>query len=84
MELEENLIAKEKWELLELVKSTTKADLFLVRQAYPKSLGDVIYQAEPFVGEEPFVVMLGINITESDVPSLNNWLTCMKRMAPLT
>lgn len=68
VELEENLVAKEKWELLELVKSTTKADLFFVRQAYPKGLGDAIYQAKSFVGDEPFVVMLGDNIMESDVP----------------
>lgn len=68
VELEENLASKEKWELLELVKSTTKADLFFVRQAYPKGLGDAIYQAKSFIGDEPFVVMLGDNIMESDVP----------------
>lgn len=68
VELEENLTEKEKWDLLELVKSTTKADLFFVRQAYPKGLGDAVYRAKSFVGEEPFVVMLGDNIMESEVP----------------
>lgn len=54
--------------MLELVKSTTKADLFFVRQAYPKGLGDAILQAKSFIGDEAFVVMLGDNILESDVP----------------
>ena len=39
-----------------------------MRQAYPKGLGDAIYQAKSFIGEEPIVVMLGDNIMESDVP----------------
>ncbi|MGO4927777.1 UTP--glucose-1-phosphate uridylyltransferase GalU [Fundicoccus sp. Sow4_F4] len=68
VELEQNLAEKGKWELLELVKSTTKADLFFVRQAYPKGLGDAISQAKSFIGDEAFVVMLGDNILESDVP----------------
>lgn len=68
VELEQNLEEKGKWELLELVKSTTKADLFFVRQAYPKGLGDAILQAKSFIGDEAFVVMLGDNILESDVP----------------
>src|SRR5699024_8744913 len=68
VELEQNLEEKGKWELLELVKSTTKADLFFVRQAYPKGLGDAILQAKSFIGDEAFVVMLGDNILESDEP----------------
>lgn len=68
VELEENLAEKGKWELLELVKSTTKADLFFVRQSYPRGLGDAIYHAKSFIGDEPFVVMLGDNIMESQVP----------------
>lgn len=68
VELEENLEEKGKWDLLELVKSTTKADLFFIRQTYPRGLGDAIYHAKSFIGDEPFVVMLGDNIMESEVP----------------
>lgn len=68
VELEENLEEKGKWDLLELVKSTTKADLFFIRQTYPRGLGDAIYHAKSFIGDEPFVVLLGDNIMESEVP----------------
>lgn len=69
-ELEDNLASKHKNELLEIVRSTTKANLFFVRQAYPAGLADAINHARAFVDNEPFVVMLGDNIiqTESDVP----------------
>lgn len=68
IELEENLKSKNKTELLELVHGTTKANLFYVRQSYPLGLGDAILQAKAFIGDEPFVVMLGDNIMEGEVP----------------
>ncbi|MGO4938284.1 UTP--glucose-1-phosphate uridylyltransferase [Fundicoccus sp. Sow4_H7] len=68
IELESNLSEKEKWDLLELVKDTTMPNLFFVRQSYPLGLGDAIYQAKAFVSDEPFVVMLGDNIIDSEVP----------------
>lgn len=67
-ELEENLTMKGKTDLLKIVKTTTKDNLFYVRQAYPKGLGDAILHAKAFVNNEPFVVMLGDNIMKSDVP----------------
>lgn len=69
IELEENLSKKGKLELLELVKSTTKTNLYFVRQSYPKGLGDAIFYAKAFVNNEPFVVMLGDNIMASQVPA---------------
>lgn len=66
-ELEENLISKDKQELLKLVKSTTKENLFFVRQSYPLGLGNAVLHAKAFVGDEPFAVLLGDNITESEV-----------------
>lgn len=67
-ELEENLRAKGKLELLKLVEETTGLNLFFVRQSYPKGLGDAVLQAKAFVGNEPFVVMLGDDLMEDDVP----------------
>ncbi|MEG0552707.1 MAG: UTP--glucose-1-phosphate uridylyltransferase GalU [Carnobacterium sp.] len=67
-ELEENLRAKDKLALLELVEETTGLNLFFVRQSYPKGLGDAVLQAKAFIGNEPFVVMLGDDLMEDEVP----------------
>lgn len=67
-ELEENLKAKGKHELLKLVEETTGLNLYFARQAYPLGLGHAVLQAKAFVGDEPFVVMLGDDITADEVP----------------
>lgn len=68
IELESNLEAKGKTELLELVQETTGIKLYFVRQSYPKGLGDAVLQAKAFIGGEPFVVMLGDDIVKAEVP----------------
>lgn len=68
IELEENLREKEKFELLKIVEETIGLNLFFVRQSYPKGLGDAVLHAKAFVGNEPFVVMLGDDIMEDEVP----------------
>ncbi|MDO4431828.1 MAG: UTP--glucose-1-phosphate uridylyltransferase GalU [Aerococcaceae bacterium] len=68
IELENNLESKGKTALLELVQSTPKAHLYFKRQSYPRGLGDAILQAKAFVAGEPFAVLLGDNIMESDTP----------------
>lgn len=68
IELEQNLREKEKFELLELVEETIGLNLFFVRQSYPKGLGDAVLHAKAFVGNEPFVVMLGDDIMTDEVP----------------
>lgn len=67
-ELEANLLEKNKTDLLDIVQTTTKENLFFVRQSYPLGLGDAILHAKAFVGDEPFAVLLGDNITHSDIP----------------
>ncbi|WP_036076567.1 UTP--glucose-1-phosphate uridylyltransferase GalU [Listeria cornellensis] len=67
-ELENNLRDKNKLELLHLVEETTNINLHFIRQSKPKGLGDAILQAKGFVGNEPFIVMLGDDIVESKVP----------------
>lgn len=59
VELEENLREKGKTELLKLVEETTDINLHFIRQSHPKGLGHAVLQAKAFVGDEPFVVMLG-------------------------
>lgn len=68
IELEEYLTLKAQEDLLAIVKETSNINLFFVRQSYPKGLGHAVLQAKAFVGNEPFVVMLGDDIMASPVP----------------
>jgi UTP--glucose-1-phosphate uridylyltransferase len=68
IELEQNLQAKHKTALLKLVEETTDINLHFIRQPYPRGLGDAVLQAKAFVGNEPFVVMLGDDVMEDTVP----------------
>ncbi|MCZ2491576.1 UTP--glucose-1-phosphate uridylyltransferase GalU [Dellaglioa algida] len=67
-ELEANLAAKGKTELLKIVEETTDINLFFIRQSHPRGLGDAVLMAKDFVGDEPFVVMLGDDIMQDKVP----------------
>ncbi|MFD1393839.1 UTP--glucose-1-phosphate uridylyltransferase GalU [Lacticaseibacillus jixianensis] len=69
-ELEQNLAAKGKTEMLKLVHSTTDigVNLFYVRQTHPNGLGDAVRLAKSFVNDEPFVVMLGDDLMMDKVP----------------
>lgn len=68
IELEEHLLKQGNTDLLAKVKQTTGINLFFVRQPYPKGLGDAVLQAKAFVGNEPFIVMLGDDIMQSETP----------------
>ncbi|OQO84840.1 UTP--glucose-1-phosphate uridylyltransferase [Enterococcus casseliflavus] len=67
-ELESKLSSKGKKELLALVEETTGINLHFIRQKRPLGLGHAVLQAKAFVGDEPFIVMLGDDIMEDDVP----------------
>ena len=45
-------------------------DIYFIRQKEPKGLGHAIYCAKSFVGDEPFAVLLGDDIVDSDKPCL--------------
>jgi len=68
LELEMNLKEKGKTDLLKLVEETTDVNLHFIRQSHPKGLGHAVLQARAFVGNEPFVVMLGDDLMEDQVP----------------
>lgn len=68
LELEMNLKEKGKTGLLKLVEETTDVNLHFIRQSHPKGLGHAVLQARAFVGNEPFVVMLGDDLMEDQVP----------------
>ncbi|HDJ5235047.1 TPA: UTP--glucose-1-phosphate uridylyltransferase GalU [Staphylococcus aureus] len=70
-ELEMVLKEKGKFELLEKVQySTELANIFYVRQKEQKGLGHAISSARQFIGNEPFAVLLGDDIVESEVPAV--------------
>lgn len=70
-ELEQNLIEKEKYELLEKVRySSGLANIHYIRQKEPKGLGHAVWCARNFIGEEPFAVLLGDDIVLNEKPCL--------------
>jgi UTP--glucose-1-phosphate uridylyltransferase len=71
IELELNLEKGGKQDLLDIVnQSTDMANIHYIRQKEPKGLGHAISCAKAFVGNEPFAVMLGDDIVDSEVPCL--------------
>ncbi|WP_117168481.1 UTP--glucose-1-phosphate uridylyltransferase GalU [Paraliobacillus sediminis] len=70
-ELERNLEEKGKLDLLHKVRhSSNLADIHYIRQKEPKGLGHAVWCARKFIGDEPFAVLLGDDIVQSDVPCL--------------
>ena len=64
--LEMNLKEKGKDDLFKLVTEITGLNLHFIRQSHP--LGHAVLQAKSFVGNEPFIVMLGDDLMEDKVP----------------
>ena len=70
-ELERNLLEKGKLDLLEKVQySSNLADIHYIRQKEPKGLGHAVWCARNFIGDEPFAVLLGDDIVQSETPCL--------------
>ena len=66
-ELEKTLEEKGKKELLKTVNDISKmSNIYYVRQKNPLGLGHAIGCAEAFIGNEPFVVLLGDDIIYTD------------------
>ncbi|KMJ59029.1 UTP--glucose-1-phosphate uridylyltransferase [Bacillus sp. LL01] len=73
-ELENNLIEKNKFDILDKVKHPSNlANIYYIRQKEPKGLGHAVWSARNFIGNEPFAVLLGDDIVQSDTP-------CMKQL----
>jgi len=69
-ELEENLIRKEKFDLLEKVRESSKVEIHFIRQKEPLGLGHAVLCAKKFIGDEPFAVLLGDDIVQAETPCL--------------
>ena len=69
-ELEKALLDKNKLDLYDKVRhSSDLANIFYVRQKEQKGLGHAILEAEKFIGDEPFTVLLGDDIVVNDKPA---------------
>ena len=67
-ELEAELAAKGKTELLEIVRNISpETDVFVyIRQPEPLGLGHAVLCAEPVVGDEPFAVILADDLIDAE------------------
>ncbi|WP_438317316.1 UTP--glucose-1-phosphate uridylyltransferase GalU [Candidatus Caldatribacterium sp. SIUC1] len=75
VELEQELKNRGKEHLLEEIRGVgNSAHIFYVRQKSPRGLGDAVWQAKAFVGEEPFAVLLPDDIIVSETPCLAQML----------
>ncbi|MGB6105317.1 MAG: UTP--glucose-1-phosphate uridylyltransferase GalU [Pusillimonas sp.] len=69
-ELEAELEAKNKYEMLEIVRNVLPSNVNCIytRQAAPLGLGHAVLCAAPIVGNEPFVVLLADDLLDADIP----------------
>ncbi|GLB47137.1 UTP--glucose-1-phosphate uridylyltransferase [Philodulcilactobacillus myokoensis] len=67
-ELEMNLERKHKMKMLKAVEATNDMNIYFIRQSHPRGLGDAVYTARSFIGNDPFVVMLGDDLMKAKVP----------------
>ncbi len=77
VELEMELEKNDKIQLLELVQDISDmVDIHYIRQKEPKGLGHAIHCAKTFVGDEPFAVLLGDDVVDSNTPCLKQLIDC--------
>ncbi len=69
-DLETNLLENGKLDLLEKVKKSSNVEIHYIRQKSPMGLGHAVWCARNFIGNEPFAVLLGDDIVQSEVPCL--------------
>ncbi len=74
VELELELQQRSNIDLLKQMQDISNlVDIHYVRQKEAKGLGHAIYCAKAFVGNEPFAVLLGDDVVDSEIP-------CLKQM----
>ncbi|KMJ55037.1 UTP--glucose-1-phosphate uridylyltransferase [Bacillus sp. LL01] len=79
-ELEETLLKKGKMDLLEEISGISNmANIHYIRQKEALGLGHAIACAKSFIGDEPFAVLLGDDIVQSDTPCLKQLIDVYDR-----
>ncbi|HEY4553071.1 MAG TPA: UTP--glucose-1-phosphate uridylyltransferase GalU [Bacillaceae bacterium] len=81
VELEVLLENSGKKEMLDIVQNISNmADIHYVRQKEPLGLGHAVYCARKFIGSQPFAVLLGDDLIDSDVPALAQMIKQFERV----
>jgi len=81
VELEMLLERTGKHDMLQIVESISNlVDIHYVRQKEPLGLGHAVLCAKKFIGNEPFAVLLGDDIIDSDVPALKQMIDQYNRV----
>ncbi|MDQ0202541.1 UTP--glucose-1-phosphate uridylyltransferase GalU [Pectinatus haikarae] len=70
LELELQLKAKGKYEMLKTIEEISSISLHFIRQKEARGLGHAVLCAKQFVGDEPFAVLLGDDLVDAEVPCL--------------
>ncbi|MEX0755532.1 MAG: UTP--glucose-1-phosphate uridylyltransferase GalU [Actinomycetota bacterium] len=79
-ELEYHLETKHRFEELKQVQAISEmATIHYIRQRDPLGLGHAVAVAEPFVGNEPFVCLLGDDLIVEQMPLLEEMLKVYER-----
>ncbi|MGD6870960.1 UTP--glucose-1-phosphate uridylyltransferase GalU [Sutcliffiella horikoshii] len=79
-ELEETLLQKKKYDLLqEIQQISSMANIHYIRQKEPLGLGHAIWCARKFIGKEPFAVLLGDDIVQSEKPCIGQLMNIYER-----
>ena len=69
MALEDKLMSQGKEELANRIRTASQmAKIVSVRQGVPRGLGHAVLCAKEVIGDEPFVVLLGDDLVDSEVP----------------
>jgi len=61
------------------MQGSTGVRIHFVRLTYPLGLGNAVLQAKAFVGDEPFVVMLGDDLMQDEVPLAKQLINAYNR-----
>ncbi|CAI6087103.1 UTP--glucose-1-phosphate uridylyltransferase GalU [Cohnella sp. JJ-181] len=67
-ELEHTLEEKGKLDILSKVRKSSNVEIHYIRQKEAKGLGHAVWCARNFIGNEPFAVLLGDDIVQSETP----------------
>ncbi|SFB25524.1 UTP--glucose-1-phosphate uridylyltransferase [Cohnella sp. OV330] len=67
-ELEHTLAEKGKLDILSKVRKSSNVEIHYIRQKEAKGLGHAVWCARNFIGNEPFAVLLGDDIVQSETP----------------
>lgn len=79
-ELECLLERQKKTEYLNCIRYISNlANLYYIRQKEQRGLGDAVYKARKFVGDEPFAVMLGDTVNISKVPIIKQLMNAHEK-----